>query len=66
MPDLLSDYCEDRFTVHHRVVSQKAGLVAAEGQGVIVAYDYRQAQKTRVPDAVRQAILTLEGDALRA
>lgn len=57
---------EDRFTVHHRIVSQKAGRVAAEGEGVIVAYDYRQAQKAQVPDAVRQAILTLEGDRLGA
>lgn len=56
---------EDRFTVHHRVVSHNAGVVAAEGEGVIVAYDYQRGHKTALPDAVRQAILALEGDALR-
>lgn len=57
---------EDRFTIHHRVVSQTAGRIAAEGEGVIVAYDYERAQKTRLPDAVRKAILALDGKALPA
>lgn len=57
---------EDRFTVHHRIVSQTAGRIAAEGEGVIVAYDYEQTQKTRLPDAVRHAILLLEGGTLHA
>lgn len=52
---------EDRLTMHHRVVSQRHGLVAAEGDGVIVTYDYAALRKAPVPESLRRAIEALEG-----
>ncbi|MFW6078765.1 MAG: acyl-CoA thioesterase [Gemmatimonadota bacterium] len=52
---------EDRFTHEYAVVSEAAGGVAAEGAGVIVAYDYGGGAKAAIPDAVREAIERLEG-----
>jgi acyl-CoA thioester hydrolase len=54
----------DRFTVQHRVVSRQAHVIAAEGEGVIVSYDYRCGQKAPLPAAVREAILALDGASL--
>jgi len=54
----------DRFTVQHRVVSQQANVIAAEGEGVVVSYDYRRGQKAPLPAAVREAILALDGASL--
>ena len=54
----------DRFTVQHRVVSQQANVIAAEGEGVVVSYDYRRGQKAPLPAAVREAILALDGPSL--
>ncbi len=52
---------EDRFTLHHHLVSLRHNRVAAEGDGVVVMYDYRRNVKTAVPDFLRQAIARLEG-----
>lgn len=54
----------DRFTVQHRVVSRQVHVIAAEGEGVIVSYDYRRGQKAPLPPAVREAILALDGASL--
>lgn len=51
---------EDRFTVHHRLVSTRHGRIAAEGDGVVVMFDYRRNQKAAVPDFLRAAIAALE------
>jgi acyl-CoA thioester hydrolase len=51
---------EDRLTMHHRIVSQRHGRVAAEGEGVVVSYDYAIRQKARVPDDLRQRIAEIE------
>jgi acyl-CoA thioester hydrolase len=50
----------DRFTVHFRIVSTRHGRVAAQGDSVIVSYDYRTGSKVLLPDAMRAAILALE------
>jgi acyl-CoA thioester hydrolase len=52
---------EDRFTMEYRVVSRRQGDVAAEGSGVLVAYDYRALRKTVLPQAVGEAIERMEG-----
>ncbi|WP_207063577.1 thioesterase family protein [Motiliproteus sp. SC1-56] len=52
---------EDRFTLHHRVVSHQHRKVAAEGGGVIVCVDYKRGGKAPLPDAWREAITRLEG-----
>lgn len=44
---------EDRFTMEYRVVSERHRGVAAEGQAVIVAYDYNASRKTTIPESVR-------------
>ena len=53
------DLEETRFRMEYRVVSQRHQRVAAEGDGVIVSYDYREGRKAPVPDAVRERILSL-------
>jgi acyl-CoA thioester hydrolase len=52
---------EDRFTQEYRLVSRAQGAVAAEGGGVLVAFDYAANRKVPLPDAVREAIRALEG-----
>ncbi len=51
---------EDRFTMQYLVVSTKQNKVAAEGDGVIVMYDYRANRKTAVPEVIRQRVRALE------
>jgi acyl-CoA thioester hydrolase len=43
----------DRFTMAYRVVSLGQDAVAADGEGVIVCYDYRKREKVALPDEVR-------------
>jgi len=50
----------DRFTVHFRIVSTRHGRVAAQGDSVIVAYDYHSGTKALLTPAMRAAILALE------
>ncbi len=50
----------DRFTMHYRIVSPKLQKVAADGQGLIVAFNYHKDQKSPLPPEVRQRILELE------
>lgn len=52
---------EDRFTMTYRVVSEQRQEVVADGTAIVVVFDYRKRSKTRIPDAVRQAIASLEG-----
>lgn len=51
---------EDRFTMKYVVVSHKHLKVAAEGDGVIVMYDYRRSQKTTIPDEIQKKIASME------
>jgi acyl-CoA thioester hydrolase len=52
---------EDRFTMAYRIVSLAADAVAADGTGVVVAYDYRANRKTALPGLVRRRIAELDG-----
>jgi acyl-CoA thioester hydrolase len=51
---------EDRFVMHYLVVSAKHQKVAAEGDGVIVTFNYKEGKKVTVPDVVKQSILNIE------
>lgn len=51
---------EDRFTMNHLVVSTMHQKVAAEGDAVVVAFNYRENKKVPIPDALRQRILDVE------
>ena len=55
-----TDVGEDRFTMIYRIVSESRGSVAADGEGVVVSFDYRARRKTPLPDAVRAGIERLE------
>jgi acyl-CoA thioester hydrolase len=54
----------DRMTYEYRLVSEKLGAVAADGQGVIVTYHYARGEKTVVPDELRRRIALLENRAV--
>jgi acyl-CoA thioester hydrolase len=54
---------EDRFTMLYKVVSAKLNTVTTEGQGMIVAFNYTEGKKMRIPDELRQRIEALEGKA---
>lgn len=70
-PDTISvgvrvmDIQADRFTVEHRIVSHRHQKIAAEGEGLLRAYDYNQLQKALLPDVFRQRIQELESTAQR-
>jgi acyl-CoA thioester hydrolase len=55
------DLEEDRFLMYFRIVSLRHSRIAAEGDGLIVAYDYRTYRKAPLPSAVRTQIDQLEG-----
>lgn len=50
----------DRFTMEHCVVSHSHAKVAAEGEGIIVSYDYRVAAKAPHPDHIRRVLEHIE------
>jgi len=51
---------EDRFTMKYVVVSQNHQKIAAEGDGVIVMYNYTEGKKTAIPEEVRKKILAFD------
>jgi acyl-CoA thioester hydrolase len=57
----VGDVEADRFTMHYRVESERLGRLAAEGSGLVVAFDYRAGTKAALPEQVRAAIAALEG-----
>jgi acyl-CoA thioester hydrolase len=57
----VSEMEDDRFLMLYRIVSESAGdAVAAEGDGLIVSYDYRNKRKASLPGRVRDRITELE------
>jgi acyl-CoA thioester hydrolase len=52
---------QDRFVIEHRLVSHRHQKVAAEGDGLIVYYNYREGKKTPIPAELKQRIWDLEG-----
>ena len=55
-----SDIQSDRVKFDYRLVSTKLNAVAAEGEAMVVSYDYRQNAKVPIPEAIRTAIEKLE------
>lgn len=51
---------EDRFVMRYAVFSRRLGRLAAEGEGVMVCYDYRQNRKAAVPEALGRRIGEIE------
>jgi len=56
------DVAEDRFTMGYRIISLAQAAVAADGGGIIVAYDYRAGRKVPLPPAIRAGVLALTGN----
>lgn len=51
---------EDRFTMEYAVVSNKHQRVAAEGNGLIVIFNYNENKKAVIPGEIKQRIKELE------
>ncbi len=51
---------DDRFTMRYRVVSHEQDEVVAEGEGVVVSFDYEAGAKTPIPESVRRGVRELE------
>ena len=51
---------QDRFVMEYRAVSHKSQATAAEGEGVVVSYNYRENKKALLTEELRQRILALE------
>lgn len=56
----VSNIGDDRFTMKHIIVSHRLSKIAAEGDGVLVTYDYRKKRKVPLPADLRQSILDIE------
>ncbi|MGZ6193285.1 MAG: acyl-CoA thioesterase [Syntrophales bacterium] len=54
---------EDRFVMNHVVISNKHQKVAAEGDGVIVTFNYREGKKVSVPDVFKERIIDIQNAA---
>lgn len=59
----VSEIDNDRFMMEYYVVSHRHQRVAAEGNGLIVCFDYKQNRKTAVPAELKQWIEQLEARA---
>jgi acyl-CoA thioester hydrolase len=51
---------EDRFTMKYFIKSEQQGRVVAEGEGLIVFYDYENSCKHVIPKAIREYIQSLD------
>jgi acyl-CoA thioester hydrolase len=60
----VSSMGDDRIVIQHAAFSQKLGKVAAEGDALLVSYDYASRQRMPIPPGFRAAILSLEGKEL--
>ena len=56
----VAEVSDDRFTMQYAVASTQAGRTAAEGDCIIVWYDYRAQSKTALPASVRERISEIE------
>ena len=53
----------DRFTIDYRLVSERLGTIAADGQVVVVTYDHCRGKKVSMPEELRRRIEELERSA---
>ena len=55
----------NRFTMHHIVHSEKLDQVAAEGESLIVFYDYERGMNCEIPKIILNSIDALQDDLTR-
>jgi acyl-CoA thioester hydrolase len=53
----------DRFTMETLIVSHSMNDVAAESEGIVVTFNYREQKKVPIPPEIRQRIEELEANA---
>lgn len=58
----ISDIGQDRFTMKYGVASRRLEAIAAEGEGVLVTYDYRNQLKAPIPAELKRSILDIEAE----
>jgi len=51
-------------TKHHAVFSEKLQAIAADGESVVVVFNYDTQRPVRIPDEIRDAMRRLEGKPL--
>ena len=51
---------DDRFTMIYRIVSETQNAIVAEGEGVVVSYDYGAERKAPIPANVLEGLERLE------
>ena len=56
----VSDLGSDRFTMQYRIISHALSDIAADGEGLVVSYDYNANKKVNIPAPINAAILELE------
>ena len=56
----ISQIEQDRFVMQYVVVSHRLQRVAAEGEGTIVSYNYRDQKKAPIPTEIRRRISEVE------
>lgn len=56
------DIESDRFRMLYRIDSESLGRSAAEGEGLIVSYDYERLRRAALPEVIRERIVSLEQD----
>jgi acyl-CoA thioester hydrolase len=59
----VSEIAADRFNMKYVVFSHNHAKLAAEGEGLIVSYDYRALKKAPLPDEIKERIKILENSA---
>jgi acyl-CoA thioester hydrolase len=60
----VSAFEPERFTMQYVVVSERHGKVAAEGEGLLVAFDYRAGRKAAYPEELAARIAKLQEGAV--
>ena len=56
----ITELHEKRFTMEHLLVREKHEKPVAEGNSIVVCYNYQKNQTTPIPKAIRQSIEKLE------
>jgi acyl-CoA thioester hydrolase len=54
---------DDRFVMFYAIFSHSLAKIAAEGEGTIVCYDYRENRKAPLPEELRRRIAAIENGA---
>lgn len=56
----ISQIEKDRFVMEYRAVSHQLNRIAAEGDSLIVSYDYNAGKKASLPGEIRKGIAEIE------